>query len=145
MSGRPTRRGPRKQLVRESDGTLLDLTTDRRITASELRDFVAAGGYFEARRHDGAECTAQVLTEALGEAIAEHLQPRVPGALTGGAALEPLVRLFGVWGAWGAMPANQSRRPRADRAERRRLPSHPPQRGPSDFGGPAAMEDPESA
>ena len=28
MIGRPSRRGPRRQLIRESDGTLYDLTND---------------------------------------------------------------------------------------------------------------------
>ena len=151
MIPRPARRGPRKQLIRESDGMLHDLTTDRRIPPSELTDFVTSGGYFEARRHDGLECTAQVLAEVLQSSISEQLQPQALGgggaveAMLGAAALDPMMRLFGLWGAWGAAPGSQSRRQRAARAERPRVPPRPPRRGARAFEPLAAMDNQETA
>jgi hypothetical protein len=145
-----SRRGPRRQLVRESDGTLLDLTTGQEITPPELRDFVTGGGFFEARREDGTECTMQVLTEVLQDAAADRRRHRgqappgswrspgptgptgplepmgaLVGAVPSPAALEPLAQLLALWG-WGdeSDPRSGPRaRPRGFGARRRRDPS----------------------
>ena len=133
MTRRPSRRGPCKQLIRERDGKLHDLTADRPITAPELREYLASGGYFEAKRSDGAECTAQVLLEALQEAIARDVFPNVLEAVPGTAPLDALGRLFSragpLAGPWGGMLGDPAQRPRSDRggnrADRRRAASRP--------------------
>ncbi len=133
MIGRPSRRGPRRQLIRENDGTLYDLTSDRPIAASELRNYLSSGGYFEAKRADGSECTGQVLREIL-EGIVAHAVPGAPGALVGAPAVDAFAGMLGLAGTlteglagtWGGPLGHTGRRPRADR---RRPPTRPRQAG----------------
>jgi hypothetical protein len=66
MTRRVSRRGPLRQLLRQSDGTLHDVTEERPISRPELLEHLRAGGFFEARRYDNAAgCTAEVLCEVL--------------------------------------------------------------------------------
>ena len=133
MIGRPSRRGPRRQLIRENDGALYDLTNDRSIAASELRDHLSSGGYFEAKRADGSECTGQVLREIL-EGIVAHAVPGAPGALVGAPAVDAFAGMLGLAGTltgglagtWGGPLGHTPQRPRADR---RRRPGRPRQAG----------------
>jgi hypothetical protein len=63
-----------RHLRRESDGSLYDLDERRRISGTELRDDIQAGRRFRAIRHDsGADCTSEVLAEALRGAVADRL------------------------------------------------------------------------
>ena len=129
MIRRPSRRGPRCQLIRENDGTLYDLTNDRPMQASELGNYLSSGGYFEARRADGSECTGQVLREVLEEIVAHG----GPGAV-GASAVDAFAGMLGLAstltgglaGAWGGPLGHTPQRPRADR---RRPPPRPRQAG----------------
>ncbi len=106
MIGRVSRRGPLRQLIRQSDGTLYDMTEERQIPPSELLDYLADGGFFKARRHDnGVDCTIQVLYEVLVEGIAQGLVPGVPGGtrLGEGSPLELLRQIFDVGAARGGV------------------------------------------
>ena len=134
MIGRPSRRGPRCQLIRENDGTLYDLTNDRSIAASELRDHLSSGGYFEAKRADGSECTGQVLREIL-EGIIAHAVPGALGAVVGAPAVDAFGGMLGLAGSltdglagtWAGPLGHTGQRPRTDR---RRPPPRPWQAGP---------------
>ena len=129
MIGRPSRRGPRRQLIRENDGALYDLTNDRPIAAPELRNYLSSGGYFEAKRADGSECTGQVLGEILEEILAHG----GPGAV-GAPAVDAFAGMLGLAGTltgglagtWGGPLGHTPQRPRADR---RRPPTRPRQAG----------------
>lgn len=125
MIRRPSRRGPRCQLIRENDGTLYDLTNDRPIQASELGNYLSSGGYFEARRADGSECTGQVLREIL-EGVVAHGGPGAPGARVEARAVDAFARMLGLAGTWGGPLCNTPQRPRPDR---RRPPPRPRQTG----------------
>ena len=125
MIGRPSRRGPRRQLIRENDGALYDLTNDRPLAASELRNYLSSGGYFEAKRADGSECTGQVLREVLEEIVA-HDGPGALGALVGAPAVDAFAGMLGLAGTWGGPLGHTPQRPRADR---RRPPGRPRQAG----------------
>ncbi len=66
MTGRASRRSARKQVVRDGAGRLFDESLGRPISRSQLRDYLADGGFFEARRGDtSVDCTVQVLREVL--------------------------------------------------------------------------------
>src|SRR5436305_14283639 len=57
---------PRRELVRDSDGTLRDVTENRCIGIDELRDDLRGGRYFRARtQSSGADCTHEVLSAVL--------------------------------------------------------------------------------
>jgi hypothetical protein len=78
-------------LVRDSDGTLRDVTEKRRIGIDELRDDLRAGRYFRARTQStDADCTHEVLGEIL-------LAGALPGS-NAGAGLANLVSLLGAFG-----------------------------------------------
>jgi hypothetical protein len=147
MIRRPSRRGPRCQLIRENDGTLYDLTNDRPIEASELRNYLSSGGYFEAKRADGSECTGQVLREIL-EGIVAHAIPWAPGALVEARAVDAFAGMLGLAGTvtdslagtWGGPLGHTPQRPRPDR---RRPPGRPRQTAP-DFDDQVAGARPRS-
>lgn len=127
MTARPSRRGPRKQLIRERDGTLYDLTEDRPIAASELQEYLAGGGYFEARRGDGAECTAQVLHSAL---LAVAGDTALLGSVAPGRgafdSLGDLVQLAEELASrWAGNRAAPGRRPPLEPSARRKPPRAP--------------------
>jgi hypothetical protein len=89
-----SRRRRRKKIVCRTDGTMFDATERRRITASELREYVREGGLFEARRKEtGADCTYEVLQKVMGVAMLQNL---VPGLGSG-----PLSGLGGLGSALG--------------------------------------------
>lgn len=103
-----SRRRRRKKIIRKSDGSLYDLSERRRISQSELKDYVRDGGLFEARRQDsGADCTYEVLQGMVGTGLVENLVPGLSkgplsglgglGALSGGGLgqLGALARLLG--------------------------------------------------
>ena len=61
---------PRRELRRESDGSLYDIDERRRVPLAELRDEVRVGRRFRAFRHDTAsDCTNEVLVELLENAL----------------------------------------------------------------------------
>ena len=71
---------PRRQLRRESDKSLYDLTERRRVEMAELCDDVRSGRYFRVTRHtSGEDCTQEVLAEVIVAGIPK------PGTGTGGA------------------------------------------------------------
>ncbi len=121
MTGRPSRRGPRRQLIRENDGTLYDLTNDRPMATSELRDYLNSGGYFVAKRADGAECTAQVLRDALHDVIGEAA-PNPIGAMMGAGAAIPSV----AWSALAGLLSGPMAGPRGHAGQRPRADRRPP-------------------
>ena len=97
-----SRRRRRKKIIRKSDGSLYDLSERRRISHSELKDYVRDGGVFEARRQDsGGDCTYEVLQGLVGTGMLENL---VPG-LSGGplSALGGLGALGGLSGGSGGL------------------------------------------
>lgn len=60
-------------LLREGDGRLFDIDDRRVVTVEELLDDLKAGRRFRAhRRSTGADCTVEVLVEALGPALSGH-------------------------------------------------------------------------
>ena len=68
-----SRRRRRKKILRKNDGSLYDATERRRITHTELRDYVRDGGLFEARRQEGgADCTYEVLQSVMGVGLLEN-------------------------------------------------------------------------
>lgn len=94
------RRQRRKKILRRRDGSLYDLTEDRRISAAELRDHVRSGGYFEARRYEtGEDCTYELLQSMIGTGL---LETYVPG-YGGTSGLGPLGALSGGSGLLGAV------------------------------------------
>ena len=104
-----SRRRRRKKVLRKNDGSLYDATERRRITHTELRDYVRDGGLFEARRQEnGADCTYEVLQSVMGMSLMENLVPGLGGgtlpglgglsALAGGG---PLAALGGGGGIGG--------------------------------------------
>lgn len=94
-----SRRRRRKKVLRKNDGSLYDATEQRRTTAGELRDYVRDGGLFEARWQDtGADCTYEVLHDAMGVGL---LQSLIPGS--GGGGIPGLGALAGGGGALGAL------------------------------------------
>ncbi|MGH9005387.1 MAG: hypothetical protein ACRDYV_19870 [Acidimicrobiia bacterium] len=106
---RGSRRRFRKRIVRRHDGTLLDRSERRRISATELRDYIRDGGLFEARREEsGADCTYEVLRDVMGTGLLEGMVPNLGanplsglgalGALTGGSS-----GLGGLGGAAGEL------------------------------------------
>jgi hypothetical protein len=91
MAGHRRSRLPRRELVRDSDGTLRDVAEKRRIGIDELRDDLRAGRYFRARTQStDADCTHEVLREIL-------LAGALPGS-NAGAGLANLVSLLGAFG-----------------------------------------------
>ena len=110
-----SRRRRRKKILRKNDGSLYDATERRRITHTELRDYVRDGGLFEARRQEnGSDCTYEVLQGVVGTGLMENLVPGLGGgslpglgglsalagggplgALGGGGGLGDLARLLG--------------------------------------------------
>jgi hypothetical protein len=91
MAGHRRSRLPRRELVRDSDGTLRDVAEKRRIGIDELRDDIRAGRYFRARTQStDADCTHEVLGEVL-------LAGALPGS-NAGAGLANLVSLLGAFG-----------------------------------------------
>jgi hypothetical protein len=94
-----SRRRRRKKIIRKTDGSLYDLTERRRITLSELKDYVKDGGLFEARRQDsGADCTYDVLQSLVGTGLVETF---VPGL--GNSPLSGLGALGGLSGGSGGL------------------------------------------
>ena len=82
---------PRRELVRDSDGTLRDVAEKRRIGIDELRDDLRAGRHFRARTQStDTDCTHEVLREIL-------VAGAVPGASSGG-GLAGLLSLLGAFG-----------------------------------------------
>ena len=72
---------PPRVLRREADGLLYDVADHRRITIAELREDVQEGRRFRATRHDGVDCTYEVLAEVVSSAGAEvHGVTRSAGA-----------------------------------------------------------------
>lgn len=110
-----SRRRRRKKILRKTDGSLFDATERRRITPTELKDYVRDGGLFEARRQEnGADCTYEVLQSVMGLGLMENLVPGLGGrslpglgglgalagggplaGLSGGGGLGDLARLVG--------------------------------------------------
>ncbi len=91
MSAHRRSRLPRRELVRDSDGTLRDVTDRRRIGIDELRDDLRAGRYFRARTEStDADCTHEVLGQILAAGA-------LPGSNPGG-RLASLVSLLGAFG-----------------------------------------------
>jgi hypothetical protein len=91
MAGHRRSRLPRRELVRDSDGTLRDVAEKRRIGIDELRDDLRAGRYFRARTQaTDADCTHEVLGEVLRAGA-------LPGS-NAGAGLANLVSLLGAFG-----------------------------------------------
>jgi hypothetical protein len=108
MTSEPrSRRRRRKKIIRKTDGSLYDLTERRRITLSELKDYVKDGGLFEARRQDsGADCTYDVLQSLVGTGLVETCVPGVgSGPLSGLGGLGALGGLAGGSGGLGQLGA----------------------------------------
>jgi hypothetical protein len=108
MTAEPrSRRRRRKKIVRKSDGSLYDLSERRRISHSELKDYVRDGGLFEARRQDtGADCTYEVLQGMVGTGVMENLVPGLGGGpLSGLGGLGPMGALTGGSGGLGQLGA----------------------------------------
>src|SRR6266542_2813717 len=98
-----SRRRRRKKILRKNDGSLYDATERRRITPTELRDYVRDGGLFEARRQEnGADCTYEVLQGVVGVGFLQNLVPGMGGGpLSGLGGLSALAG--GGGGALGAL------------------------------------------
>lgn len=91
-----SRRRRRKRIIRKGDGSLYDVSERRRISHSELKEYVKDGGVFEARRQgSGQDCTFEVLQGMLGTGLLENLAPGLGGG--------PFSGLGGLGGALGAL------------------------------------------
>jgi len=93
----PSRRSSVRQLVRESDGTIRDLTEESTVSHAELREHLASGGYFRALRRDGTDCSSQVLWEVLqdGMTLAWGVGTQGPGAPVS-TAFDSMERILGL-------------------------------------------------
>ena len=99
---RSRRRRPKRILCR-NDGSLYDVSERRRITPTQLRDYLSDGGLFEARRQEsGADCTFEVLQGVVGSGLLGNMVPGLGGSgpLSG---LGPLGALAGGLGPLGAL------------------------------------------
>ncbi len=72
----------RRALLREPNGTLVDIEANREVDIVELLDDVKAGRRFRAHRRDGADCTVEVLVEMFDDALTgQHAGLPTPGLL----------------------------------------------------------------
>ncbi|WET82459.1 hypothetical protein P3102_15230 [Amycolatopsis sp. QT-25] len=72
----------RRALLREPDGTLFDIETNRVVDLVELLDEVKAGRRFRAHRRNGADCTVEVLVQMFDDALTgQHAGLPAPGLL----------------------------------------------------------------
>ena len=106
---------PRRQLRRESDKSLYDLTERRRVEMSELCDDVRSGRYFRVIRHtSGEDCTQEVLAEVI---VAGVPKPGASGVGTFASMVSNV--MTGLIGGIGANGENLSiREKRPKRASR---------------------------